>query len=220
MNNNNSVFILKDPVSSITHYIAFAAAILLTPALLIHASGKNCDNTALIGLSIFILSMILLYGASGTYHALNLKGWKAKLLKRLDHLMIFVLIAGSYTPICLSLLPRKSGFPLLISVWAFALVGMLVKFFWINCPKWFSSLIYIAMGWLCVFVFPQLWRTLSGPAFGWLLTGGILYTVGGIIYALKPRLLKNAKYWGPHEVFHVFVMMGSACHFVFMFLYI
>lgn len=216
----NQEFSLKDPVSSITHYIAFAAAVLSTPALLIHAAMKASPAKTLIGLSVFMISMILLYGASGTYHALKVSQNKELILKKLDHFMIFVLIAGSYTPICLSLLEKGSGIPMLAGVWGFALAGMIVKFFWINCPKWFSSVLYIAMGWLCIFVFPQLLNILERPAFLWLLSGGLLYTAGGIIYALKPRLLKNCRNWGPHEVFHLFVMAGSFCHFIFMFFYI
>ena len=100
-----------------------------------------------------------------------------------------------------------------------ALFGIIVKACWITCPKWFSSVIYIGMGWLCVLAFSQIFHALSKPAFGWLLAGGIIYTIGGIIYALKVPIF-NAKHknFGSHEIFHLFVMGGSACHFVTMFL--
>ena len=98
---------------------------------------------------------------------------------------------------------------------------MLIKAFWITCPKWFSSIIYIAMGWVCVLVFGPLLNTLSTPAFLWLLAGGIIYTVGGVIYALKlPIFNSKHKFFGSHEVFHLFVMGGSICHFIFMYLYV
>lgn len=136
-------------------------------------------------------------------------------------MMIFVLIAGSYTPICLIVLGGSAGYTMLAVVWGIALVGMIIKACWITCPKWFSSVIYIAMGWVCVFVFGQLLHTLPTAGFLWLLAGGIIYTAGGIIYALKLPIF-NAKHkaFGSHEVFHLFVMGGSICHFIFMYLYV
>ena len=106
-------------------------------------------------------------------------------------------------------------------MWGIAAVGMLEKACWITCPKWFSSIIYIAMGGVCVLVFGPLLNTLSTPAFLWLLAGGIIYTVGGVIYALKlPIFNSKHKSFGSHEVFHLFVMGGSICHFIFMYLYV
>ena len=136
-------------------------------------------------------------------------------------MMIFVLIAGSYTPVCLIVLGGKEGVTMLTVVWSIAIAGMLIKAFWITCPKWFSSIIYIAMGWVCVLVYRELIHTLSVPAFCWLLAGGIIYTVGGIIYALKLPIF-NAKHanFGSHEIFHLFVMAGSICHFIFMYRYV
>jgi hemolysin III len=106
-------------------------------------------------------------------------------------------------------------------VWGTAIAGMIMKLFWVTCPKWVSSVMYIAMGWECVFVFRPLLNTLPVGAFVWLLVGGIIYTIGGVIYALKiPVLDKIHKYFGLHEIFHLFVMGGSFCHFMFMFLYV
>jgi len=135
--------------------------------------------------------------------------------------MIFVLIAGSYTPVCLIVLGGKIGYTLLAVVWGIALAGMLIKALWITCPKWFSSVIYIAMGWVCVAVFGQLLSTLPREAFLWLLGGGVIYTIGGVIYALKLPIF-NAKHvnFGSHEVFHLFVMGGSICHFIFMYRFV
>ena len=170
---------------------------------------------------IFIGSMVLLYGASATYHAVNLTGRALKAFKKVDHMMIFVLIAGSYTPVCLLVLEPSAGYPLLGVVWTTAILGMLVKLFWVTCPKWFSSIIYIAMGWECLLVFGPLIETLEMGGFWWLLIGGLFYTIGGVIYALKiPFLAHIHKYFGLHEIFHLFIMAGSICHFVFMFLYV
>lgn len=164
---------------------------------------------------------VLLYGASTIYHSVNLSGKALRIFQKLDHMMIFVLIAGSYTPVCLIVLGDKSGYTLLGLVWGIAFVGMLIKAFWITCPKWFSSIIYIAMGWVCLFVFRELLNSLSPAAFVWLLTGGIIYTIGGIIYALRlPVFNTRHKAFGSHEIFHLFVMAGSFCHFVFMYCYV
>ena len=115
----------------------------------------------------------------------------------------------------------KTGTLLCAAVWAVALIGILVKAFWITCPKWFSSVIYIGMGWLCVFAFNPIFHTLSRPAFGWLLAGGIIYTIGGIIYALKLPIFNNHhKNFGSHEIFHLFVMAGSFCHFIVMYCFV
>ena len=100
-----------------------------------------------------------------------------KVFRKIDHMMIFILIAGSYTPVCMIVLGGKSGYTLLAIVWGIAAVGIGIKAFWITCPKWFSSIIYIAMGWVCIGVFGPLWHTLPASAFLWLLTGGIIYTI-------------------------------------------
>ena len=165
--------------------------------------------------------MILLYGASATYHSLNLSGRPLRIFRKTDHMMIFILIAGSYTPICLTVLGGKLGYTLLAVIWGLALFGMILKACWITCPKWFSSVIYIAMGWACVAVFGPLLQVLPTAAFLWLLAGGIIYTIGGVIYALKLPLF-NAKheFFGSHEIFHLFVMAGSFCHFIFMYCYV
>jgi hemolysin III len=116
------------------------------------------------------------------------------------------------------ILDKELGYPLLAAVWSIAAIGILIKFFWVTCPKWFSSVLYIAMGWICIFVFGELWDTLPQAAFLWLLAGGVIYTVGGVIYALKcPVFNGRHKWFGSHEIFHLFVMAGSICHFVFMY---
>ncbi len=213
-------FHLKDPGSSITHFIGMLMAMFSAVPLLIKAS-MNPDNIHLISLGIFILSMILLYGASATYHALNLSERTNRILRKMDHIMIFVLIAGTYTPICLIVLGGRTGYTMLALVWGIALIGILVKAFWITCPKWFSSALYIAMGWVCVLAFTQLINSLSTEGFFWLLTGGIIYTVGGIIYALKlPIFNARHKNFGSHEIFHLFVMAGSICHFIMMYFFV
>ena len=211
---------IREPGSAITHFIAMMMAVFAAVPLLIKA-GIQSGQENLLAMAIFMGSMILLYGASATYHSVDLTGRSLRIFRKLDHMMIFVLIAGSYTPVCLIVLGGKLGYTLLALVSGIAAVGMLIKAFWITCPKWFSSIIYIAMGWVCVLVFGPLLNTLSTPAFLWLLAGGIIYTVGGVIYALKlPIFNSKHKFFGSHEVFHLFVMGGSICHFIFMYLYV
>lgn len=209
---------IKDPGSAITHFIGMLMAIFAAIPLLIQAA-KEPNRIYLISLSIYAISMILLYAASTSYHTFDISPKINTILKKFDHMMIFVLIAGSYTPICLLVLEPKVGLPLLALVWGIALVGILVKAFWVYCPKWFSSVLYIGMGWTCVLAFGQILNSLSRAQFGWLLAGGIVYTIGGIIYALKlPIFNSRHQNFGSHEIFHLFVMGGSACHFVVMYL--
>ena len=210
----------KDPGSAITHFIGMLMAIFAAPPLLIKAANAP-DRIHTISLAIFIMSMILLYGASTTYHSFNLSDKTNTLLRKLDHMMIFVLIAGSYTPICLVVLGGRTGKMLFLLVWAIATLGIIIKGCWITCPKWFSSLLYIAMGWVCVIAFTPLVNALSNAAFFWLLAGGIIYTIGGIIYALKlPIFNSRHSSFGSHEIFHLFVMGGSICHFILMYYFV
>lgn len=174
---------LKDPGSAITHFIGMLMAIFAAVPLLIKAA-REPDHIYLISLTIYALSLILLYAASTTYHTFDLSEKANTILKKIDHMMIFILIAGSYTPICLITLKGRTGVILLSLVWGIALVGIILKAFWVFCPKWVSSILYIGMGWTCVLAFTQILNALSPAAFGWLLAGGIIYTIGGIIYAL------------------------------------
>ena len=193
-------FKLKDPGSAITHLIGMLMAMF---AALIIKAAREPDRIHVISLTIFIVSMILLYAASTTYHSFNLSEKANLILKKIDHMMIFVLIAGSYTPICLVVLHGRTGYTLLALVWGIALIGIGIKALWVTCPKWFSSIIYIAMGWVCVLAFTQILNALPKAAFNWLLAGGVIYTIGGIIYALKLPIFN-----------------GSLCHFILMFQYV
>ena len=211
---------VKDPGSALTHFIAMILACLAAVPLLIKAASVP-GMLHVTALSIFIVSMILLYAASTIYHTFNISEHVNKILRKLDHMMISVLIAGSYTPVCLIVLKGRTGIILLSIVWGIAIAGILIKAFWVYCPKWVSSVLYIGMGWTCVLAFTQILNNMSPAAFGWLLAGGIIYTVGGIIYALKLPLFNNRhKNFGSHEIFHLFVMGGSACHFVVMYSYL
>ncbi len=206
--------------SALTHFIAMLLALCAAVPLLVRAAVHS-GVKSLTAMTVFMISMVLLYAASTIYHSVNCSGRILRIFRKMDHMMIFVLIAGTYTPVCLLTLPKPSGLMLLAAVWGIALVGIFIKGFWITCPKWFSSVLYIAMGWSCLSVLGQLFSLLPLHAFLWLLAGGLIYTAGGIIYALKlPLFDARHPMFGLHEIFHLFVMAGSLCHFVFMFCYL
>lgn len=211
---------IREPGSAITHFIAMILAALAAMPLLLKTASEGSGQTVA-AMAIFVASMILLYGASALYHSLIVKENILKVFRKIDHMMIFILIAGSYTPVCVTVLAGQSGRRLLAAVWGIAAAGMIFKAVWVNCPKWVSSILYIALGWACIFVFGQLFEDLSREAFDWLLAGGVIYTVGGVIYALKLPLF-NSRHtaFGSHEIFHLFVMAGSFCHFIFMYQYV
>ncbi len=211
---------IREPGSAITHFIAMILAALAAMPLLLKTASEGSGQTVA-AMAIFVASMILLYGASALYHSLIVKENILKVFRKIDHMMIFILIAGSYTPVCVTVLAGQSGRRLLAAVWGIAAAGMIFKAVWVNCPKWVSSILYIALGWACIFVFGQLFEELSREAFDWLLAGGVIYTVGGVIYALKLPLF-NSRHtaFGSHEIFHLFVMAGSFCHFIFMYQYV
>ena len=211
---------LKDPGSAITHGIAMLLAIAGTAPLIIKAA-RQPDTLHITALSIFILSMILLYAASTIYHSVDSTEKVNRRLRKLDHMMIFIMIAGSYTPVCLIALHNRIGYILCALVWGIAILGIILKGLWINCPKWLSSVLYISMGWLCVLAFVPIFNALPRAGFDWLLAGGIIYTIGGVIYALKlPIFNSRHKNFGSHEIFHVFIMLGSLCHFIVMYFFI
>lgn len=201
---------IREPGSALTH---FAALVLLTAGsgpLMIHAKESGSRLT-MVGAAIFLMTSCLLYAASTCYHTVVLDEHRTTIFRKMDHISIAIMIAGSYTPICLSFLKNV---PLLVAVWTLAVFSALLKLFWITCPKWLSSALYLLMGWLCVFSFKSLLLLLPAPAFGLLLAGGVAYSVGAVIYALHPKAFDEKHiYFGSHEIFHVFIMLGTFCHY-------
>lgn len=205
-------------MNGFTHFIGVILSITATFLLII----KSNDSQSLIGvisISVFGISMILLFTASTLYHWLKLSEEGIKKLRKADHIMIFIYIAATYTPICIIVLKGYIGWLLLIAVWLVAIFGVIIKLFWMNAPRWLSTLIYVLMGWLAVVVIYPLFSSLEIDALLWLFTGGLFYTVGAIIYALKkpdpfPGIL------GFHEIFHLFVLAGSFSHYWVMYKYI
>lgn len=212
---------IKDPCSAGTHFIGAVASAVAAPFLILHYVESGADFLSVISACVFVLSMFLLYSASTAYHTVVVSCELDKKFKKLDHMMIFVLIAGSYTPFCLITLRESCGVMLLACIWGMALLGMVFKFLWVTCPKWVSSVIYIGMGWMVVFALPQIMNNIQPKGFWYLLAGGIVYTIGGVIYALKLSIFNSRhNYFGSHEIFHLFVMAGNLLHFIAIYYYV
>lgn len=210
---------LRDPISSITHLIGGALSIVGLVLLISKQLLVGPINISLFVSTIILgMSMTLLYFTSGIYHAIDSSKKKTILIMRkLDHSMIYVLIAGSYSPFCLYVLPKKIGIPVFVILWFIAIIGSIMKLIWINMPRKLSSSLYIGMGWVAIFVIKDLYINLQPMAFNLLWIGGLLYTIGGVIYAIKKP---NLKKWNFHDIFHVFIMLGSLAHFLLVFLFI
>lgn len=174
----------------------------------------------LIAFLVYGASLIMLYLASTLYHLLPLSQEGIARLRRLDHMMIYVLIAGTYTPLCLITLHGLWGWVLLSIIWTLALIGFAMKIFWFDAPRVLSTLFYVLMGTVVLAFLPILLNLLSLNALLWFLGGGLLYIIGAIIYATKLPILNFAKGFGFHEVFHLFILGGSFCHFWFVFRFI
>ena len=210
---------LREPINAITHLAGAGLSLIALIAMLAKVISSNPTTTAILSVIIFGISLILLYTTSGTYHGITSNEKVISIFQKLDHSMIFVLIAGSYTPFCLIALNGKSGWILFSIVTLIAICGIIFKLAWFNCPRTLSTSIYIVMGWLAVFVFKPLLTSLSGPGLFLLIIGGVLYTIGGIIYAIKPKCL-TFKHLGFHEIFHIFILLGSLYHFLCIYLYV
>ena len=205
-------------MNGFTHFIGIIFSIFGT-ILLISLSVNPLKPYHLFSFSIFGVGMILLYTTSTLYHWLKISDAVTLKLRKMDHIMIFIYIAATYTPICVVALRASFGWILLAAVWSVALVGITIKIFWMSAPRWLSTFIYILMGWLAVIVIFPLINALQIGALMWLLAGGLFYTIGAVIYALKkpdpyPGIL------GFHEIFHLFVLAGSFSHFWMIYKYI
>jgi hemolysin III len=197
------------------HLCAAFAAVVGLVALMLLADSAG----AYVGGSIFAASLIALYGTSATYHTITWGRRMHGLLKRLDHSMIFVLIAGTYTPICLVAAGAAWGITILVTVWSVAAAGILMKVCWPGAPRWLSVLLYASAGWLGVIAGIPLTDWLAWAPIALLFLGGVLYTIGGIIYAAR-RPDPWPRVFGYHEVFHVLVIAGSALHYTLVAAYL
>jgi len=199
---------LERPVLRGWLHLATAAAVVAGAALLLLLADSP---TGYVGAAVFSTSLILLYGTSATYHRVRWGATPRRIVKRLDHAMIFVLIAGTYTPLCLHV-SLAWGIPLLSVVWGLAGSGILLKLLWPDGPRWLSVAMYVGLGWVAVAAVSEVVSTFPASALALLLIGGALYTVGGVVYATR-RPDPWPRVFGYHEVFHAFVVAGSALHY-------
>ncbi len=211
-------FKLQDPMSGLTHFVGIILAAFGLIVLLTRTTGPFTIRHA-VGFSVFGGAMVLLYTCSTLYHWAPVAGPRRELLRRLDHMMIFIFIAASYTPVCLVTLRGAWGWSILGTVWGIALAGLVMKVFWLEAPRWAYTLIYVLMGWVIVVGIWPLSQALALPGLVWMALGGLFYTVGAGIYAVK-KPDPWPRFFGFHEIFHVFVMMGSLAHFWMTYRYI
>ena len=210
----------QDPVSCGTHAIGAIAAGVGGFALLLRAVLHCAPTIALAAAMCFCLSMVALYAASAVYHFYpgddQTVGVKQR-LRKVDHSMIYVLIAGSYTPFSMVLLPQPKGTRFCLLLWAVAIAGVLLKLLWIHAPRVLSTLIYLIMGWAVLFVW-QDFQTLGQPCITLVALGGICYSVGAVFYAIKKPTISAE--WTFHELFHLLILAGSLFHYLAVFFYV
>jgi hemolysin III len=207
---------LREPVNGLTHFFTTLAAIGGLFALLIIGWG-NVGKT--ISLAVYGVSVVLLFAASTTYHLVKGQPKVIETLRKLDHSAIYLLIAGSYTPICYNMFTGFWKWGLLTIVWAFALVGIGVKIFIIRAPRWVSAGVYLAMSWMSVIALKEMLTMLPMGALIWLAVGGVIYTFGAVIYAAKIFDFFPGKF-GFHEIWHIFVILGALAHFIAIIAYV
>lgn len=207
----------REPFSSYSHFMGAVGAAVGLVIMLARAVSQRAAPATGISVALFCLSLIALYSASAVYHY-SMRGEQVvRLLKKLDHSMIYVLIAGSYTPVVLRYMKMPDAWIFLAVIWGIAVVGIAIKLLWLDAPRLPGTILYLAMGWAVVFRFDVV-LAMPAPAITLLAIGGISYTIGGIVYILKRPNLSHIV--GFHELFHLFVLAGSVAHYLMVFLYV
>ncbi|MBL8089495.1 MAG: hemolysin III family protein [Anaerolineales bacterium] len=202
--------IFREPVNSLTHWGGAILALAGLIALLIVGWSTPAK---IISLAIYGVSLIFLFSASATYHMVKVKDKALEIFRKVDHAAIYVLIAGTYTPFCVNAFEGFWKWGMLSIIWSLAIIGIVVKIFYIKSPRWLSAGIYVIMGWISVSAAGQMLSALPTWVFVWLLIGGIIYTLGAVVYATKIFNFKPGVF-GFHEVWHIFVLLAAAAHFV------
>ncbi len=210
MNRLHTFFPPREPFNAYSHY--FGALIAAIGLFFLMSSAAADPLGYKISFLIYGISVILMFLSSGIYHSLNVQNRTEELFRLFDHIFIYVVIAGSYTPMCVIGLQGGWQWGMLLGIWLFALGGILKKVFWLNAPRWFSTGIYLLMGWVSTIIVPQLWHLVPHAFVYWVGIGGFFYTVGAVIYGIqKPNPIP--RYFGFHEIWHLFVLGGAFSHF-------
>lgn len=209
---------IREPVNSVSHLIGAILSLTGLVFLLIR-SVQTGSVVHFLAALIFGISLILLYSASSVYHWVISSTEVIRLLRKIDHCMIYVLIAGTYTPVCLLTLQGRLGVGLLLAIWALAVLGIVLKLVWFDAPRWLYTGFYLILGWLAAFFIYPISQAMPGKGVFLLVLGGLLYSAGSVFYALKPKRLKL---WmlGFHEIFHLFILAGSITHYIFVYKYV
>jgi len=210
---------IREPFNALSHLAGAILSVMALISMVVKVANSNAPTLHMVAVIIFGICMILLYSTSATYHMVLAKDHVIAFLRRLDHSMIFLLIAGSYAPFCLIALKGSTGIILFLVVTSIAIAGISFKMVWFNSPRWLSTALYIGMGWIIVFLASPLADALSTPGLWLLVLGGVMYTIGGIIYGTKPRFIQS-KYLGFHEIFHIFILIGTLSHFLCVYMYV
>jgi hemolysin III len=201
----------REPDNGLTHVVGALLAVVACVVLVQRALDAGTTRH-LVAFGIFGFSLVGLYTASALYHSLPLGPVGLDRLLRLDCTMVFVLIAGSYTPFCLIALQGVWRWGLLSVVWVLAIAGSVIKLRSMDAPIWLSTALYVALGWMAVFAAPAFVAALPREGVAWLIAGGLVYTLGAVIFVIeRPRLRPGV--FGPHALWHLLVIGGSACHF-------
>lgn len=210
--------IIREPINSLTHLVGIGLSVLGLIVLLVAAVNSG-DAVKIISSLVFSMGLIGLYSASTIYHWVIASDKILTVLRKLDHIMIYVLIAATYTPVSLITLKGPVGYALLITVWALAVSGIILKLFWLNAPRWLYTSFYLILGWAAIFVIYPLYKVLPLGGVMLLVGGGILYSIGAVIYGTKSNRIGIWKFKF-HEIFHIFILLGSLTHYFMIYSYI
>ena len=201
---------LREPVNSLTHWGGAILALIGLVVLLIVGWSTPAKVVSLV---VYGISLIFMFSASATYHMVQVKDKALEIFRKIDHSAIYALIAGTYTPFCINAFEGFWKWGMLSIIWSLAIVGIIVKVFYIRAPRWLNAGIYVIMGWFSVSAAGQMLAALPAWVLTWLIIGGVIYTLGAIVYITKIFNFKPGVF-GFHEVWHIFVLLAAAAHFV------
>jgi len=200
----------RQPVSGLTHLAGAVSAVIGQVVLLTQSGNQIFERMSLL---VYTASLFLMFMSSSIYHLVYSSPKVTGVLRQLDHAAIYLLIAGTYTPFCIIAFDGFWRWGMLTIIWSLAFIGIFVKIWMIQAPRWITAGVYVIMGWLCLFAIREMLLNLSPQTIGWLLAGGIIYTIGAVVYITR-RMDFIPNEFGFHEVWHIFVMLGAAAHFV------